>query len=56
MVGEEVIDPGTIRQDLDPDLGAFLLRACAPYRSDRFATAQQMRDVLSAIANAAVYV
>jgi len=49
MVGEQVIDPRTIRPDLNPDLVAFLLKACAPYRSERFSTAQEMTDALSTI-------
>jgi serine/threonine protein kinase len=46
MVGEQVIDPRTIRSDLSPELSAFLR---APYRSERFATAQGMKDALLAI-------
>ena len=34
--GEPVIDPSTIRRDLHPDLAAFLIKACAPARVDRF--------------------
>jgi hypothetical protein len=46
MTGEPVIDPRTIRRDLDPDLAAFLIKACAPARADRFATAADMRLAL----------
>lgn len=49
MVGENVIDPRTIRPDLDPDLAAFIIKACAPYRSERFSTAQEMKDALLAL-------
>jgi uncharacterized protein (TIGR02653 family) len=49
MVDEVVIDPGTIRSDLDSDLGEFLVKACAPYRSERFSTAQEMKNALNAI-------
>jgi uncharacterized protein (TIGR02653 family) len=49
MVGESVIDPRTIRADLDGDLAGFLLKACTPYRTERFSTAQEMRDALSDI-------
>jgi uncharacterized protein (TIGR02653 family) len=49
MVGESVIDPRTVRADLDGDLAGFLLKACAPYRTERFSTAQEMRDALSDI-------
>ena len=50
-VGESVIDPRTIRPDLDSALAEFLVKACAPYRSERFATAQEMKDALSALRN-----
>ena len=46
MVGEPVIDPRTIRLDLNPDLAAFLVKACAPARVDRFATAADMQLAL----------
>jgi uncharacterized protein (TIGR02653 family) len=49
--GESVIDPRTIRSDLDSALAEFLVKACAPYRSERFATAQEMKDALSALRN-----
>jgi serine/threonine protein kinase len=49
MVAEVVIDPTTIRSDLDPELAAFLVKACAPFRSERFATAQEMKDALETI-------
>jgi uncharacterized protein (TIGR02653 family) len=46
MVGEAVIDPRTIRPDLSPELAEFLMEACAPYRDERFSTAQEMREAL----------
>jgi Protein tyrosine and serine/threonine kinase len=46
MVGEPVIDPRTIRFDLNPDLAAFLIKACAPAGVDRFSTAADMRLAL----------
>ncbi len=46
MLGEPVIDPRTIRSDLDPRLAEFLMKACAPTRADRFSTAAEMREVL----------
>jgi len=49
LVGESVIDPRTIRADLDGELAELLLKACAPYRTQRFSTAQEMRDALSDI-------
>ena len=49
MTGEPVIDPRTIRLDLDPDLAAFLIKACAPASADRFSTAADMRLALGHI-------
>lgn len=46
MVGEEVIDPRSVRPDLSADLAKFLVAACAPDRNDRFATAQEMKNAL----------
>ena len=43
---EPVIDPRTIRFDLDPDLAEFLIKACAPASADRFSTAAEMRLAL----------
>ena len=51
MVGESVIDPRTIRSDLDTGVAEFLMKACAPYRGERFATATEMKDALSDIRN-----
>lgn len=51
MVGEAVIDPRTARPDLAPELAAFLLKACAPYRSERLSTAWAMKAALAAIRN-----
>ena len=50
-VGESVIDPRTIRPDLDSALAEFLVKACAPNRSERFATAEEMKDALSELRN-----
>jgi tRNA A-37 threonylcarbamoyl transferase component Bud32 len=50
-VGESVIDPRTIRPDLDSALAELLGKACAPHRSERFATAEEMKDALSALRN-----
>jgi hypothetical protein len=41
-----VIDPRTIRVDLDADLAEFLVKACAPTSADRFSTAADMRLAL----------
>jgi ATP-dependent Lon protease len=51
MIGAQVIDPLTVRADLPAEISDFLVRACAPYRSDRFATAHEMRAALAAIRN-----
>ncbi|MGH9157638.1 MAG: serine/threonine-protein kinase [Acidimicrobiales bacterium] len=51
MVGEAITDPRTIRPDLDSGLADFLVKACASYRAERFSTAQEMKDALSAIRN-----
>jgi len=49
QLGVEVRDPNSFRPDLQPDLAAFLRRACAPYREDRFSTAVDMRDELNVL-------
>ena len=49
MVAEPVIDPRTIRSDLNPDLAEFLLKACAAANCDRFAAAADMQLVLRQI-------
>jgi hypothetical protein len=49
MVGEPVIDPRTVRADLNPELAEFLSKACAASRADRFATAADMRLALGKI-------
>jgi serine/threonine protein kinase len=43
---EIVIDPRTIRSDLNPDLAEFLIKACAPANADRFSTAVEMQFAL----------
>jgi serine/threonine protein kinase len=45
-LGVPVIDPRTIRPDLNPDLAAFLVEACAPASTDRFPTAVDMQHAL----------
>ena len=45
-VGTPVTDPRATRSDLDPGLAEFLLQACAPAGSDRFATAAAMQLAL----------
>jgi serine/threonine protein kinase len=46
MTDEPVIDPRTIRSDLNTDLAEFLIRACAPANADRFSTAAEMQHAL----------
>ena len=49
MVDEPVIDPRTIRPDLNPELAEFVVKACSPARVDRFSTAVEMKDALRII-------
>ena len=49
MVGEQVIDPRTIRPDLALDLAEFLVKACASERGQRFSTASEMKGRLREI-------
>jgi hypothetical protein len=44
-----VIDPRTIRGDLNADLAEFLIKACAPVNADRFSTAAEMLTALRGI-------
>jgi uncharacterized protein (TIGR02653 family) len=48
MVGEQVIDPRTIRPELSDAIADFLLKACAADRADRFTTAKEMKGALEA--------
>jgi uncharacterized protein (TIGR02653 family) len=52
MVGEQVINPRTIRSDLPSALAEFLLKACAPEREQRFSTAAEMKTELREIRDA----
>ena len=49
VIDEPVTDPKTIRPDLSPELAGFLIKACAPVRADRFATAADMQHALRTI-------
>jgi uncharacterized protein (TIGR02653 family) len=49
MVDEDIIDPQSVRSDLDENLAAFVRRACASDRERRFSTAAEMQDELRAI-------
>jgi serine/threonine protein kinase len=46
VADEPVIDPRTIRSDLNPDLAEFLIKACASASADRFPTAVEMQLAL----------
>ena len=49
MVDKPVIDPRTIRPDLNSDLAEFLIKACAPANVDRFSAAAEMLAALRSI-------
>jgi serine/threonine protein kinase len=49
MIDEPVIDPGTIRSELNADLAEFLIKACASANADRFPTAVEMQLALRKI-------
>jgi serine/threonine protein kinase len=49
MFAEPVIDPRTIRPDLNPELAEFLIKACGPANVDRFSTAIEMQLALDTI-------
>ncbi|MBA2514319.1 MAG: protein kinase, partial [Solirubrobacterales bacterium] len=49
MVDEDIIDPKTVRADLDEELAAFVRRACASDRAQRFSTAAEMTGDLRRI-------
>ncbi len=49
MVDEDIIDPKTVRGDLDEDLAGFVRRACASDRAERFTTAAEMEGDLRRI-------
>jgi hypothetical protein len=46
MYGEPIINPGSIRAGLGPDLTEFLIKACASANADRFSTAAEMQAAL----------
>jgi serine/threonine protein kinase len=49
VVYEPVIDPRTIRPELNAELAQFLMKACAPDKPDRFSTAAEMQLALSEV-------
>ncbi len=46
MIDVPVTDPRTVRNDLNPGLAEFLIKACAPASVDRFSTAADMQLAL----------
>jgi CheY-like chemotaxis protein len=46
MLDQPVIDPRTVRSDLNPGLAEFLIKACAPTNTERFSTAAEMLTTL----------
>ena len=46
MMDGQVISPELFRRDLPPGLAAFLVKACAPERGERFTSATSMREAL----------
>jgi serine/threonine protein kinase len=49
VVYEPVIDPRTVRPELNAELAQFLMKACAPDKPDRFSTAAEMQLALSEV-------
>jgi uncharacterized protein (TIGR02653 family) len=48
-VDQDIINPKTIRADIDDELAEFLCRACASRRAERFTTATEMQNELREI-------
>ena len=51
MVGVKPTDPLSIRPDLSPQLAQFLMKACAPYRDERYSSAREMHEALRVMQN-----
>jgi uncharacterized protein (TIGR02653 family) len=49
IAGDGVIDPLTIRPDLDVQLAQFLRKACASSKEARYSTAQEMKEALDSL-------
>jgi serine/threonine protein kinase len=49
VVYKPVIDPRTIRPDINAELALFLMKACAPAKPDRFPTAVEMQLALDKV-------
>jgi serine/threonine-protein kinase len=45
------LDPHTVRGEISPDLGAFLLRGVAPLERDRFSSSQEMAQAWATLAD-----
>ncbi|MGI8825271.1 MAG: protein kinase domain-containing protein [Chloroflexota bacterium] len=45
--GRGPLDPRQFRPEISPALAEFLMQACAPYSTDRFASALEMRQALA---------
>jgi len=52
MAGDGVIDPRTIRPDLDGQVAEFLAKACASSRDQRYSTALEMKAALDSVRGA----
>jgi uncharacterized protein (TIGR02653 family) len=49
MIGDTVRDPRQFEPGMDRSLADFLMKACSPYRDQRFATAVEMKDALEVV-------
>lgn len=49
LIDEEIIDPKSVRPDLNDGLADFLRKACAPNRETRFENAAEMEAELRGI-------
>jgi hypothetical protein len=49
LVTLEPLDPRQFRPELSPGMASFLMKACKPYRDERFASAREMRLALEEI-------
>jgi uncharacterized protein (TIGR02653 family) len=52
IAGDPVIDPTTVRAEIDTQLAQFLVKACASSRDERFCTAREMKEALDALRQA----
>lgn len=47
-------DPRDYREDLSPEMAAYLVKSCMPWHGDRFASATEMREALRSISRLTV--